>query len=371
MILLIRNNEGFEPRVKKYIAYFKKHNLPYKFIGWNRNGSAKYDSDSVFFERRSIYGRRIKNIPVKLMWMFFVIKEIYKVRREVELVHACDIDAVIPAFGISKLLGKKIIFDIFDWISSLDGKGMVYNIIERLQNFCYKYSDYIILCEEERRNQAKVSNPYAYTLPNIPHDERLMNQDTFDSITLERQKHQTTISYVGVFDRDRGLENLLERVSKEPGCLLNIAGFGVLGELVEKYAIEHEQIVYWGRVEYEVGQAIMKNSDYICAMYYLTSPLHKYAAPNKFYESLMLGVPIITTQDTLVGNKTLEHGTGLVISEEPNSLVPIVSGDISGGTYCNLTKSCNELWVNKYRDYSNNFFSTVYLAVFLENKYEG
>lgn len=41
MVLLIRDNEGFEPRLQNYLEFFKNKNIDYRVIAWNRNGKAK------------------------------------------------------------------------------------------------------------------------------------------------------------------------------------------------------------------------------------------------------------------------------------------------------------------------------------------
>ena len=50
MVLFIRDNECFEPRVKNYLNYFDDNNIDYKVIAWNRNGSAKPKNNFVFFQ---------------------------------------------------------------------------------------------------------------------------------------------------------------------------------------------------------------------------------------------------------------------------------------------------------------------------------
>ena len=62
MILLIRDNECFEPRVKNYLRYFETHNIPYRVIAWNRNGTAKLDDHIVFYQRRAEYGKGISRL---------------------------------------------------------------------------------------------------------------------------------------------------------------------------------------------------------------------------------------------------------------------------------------------------------------------
>lgn len=360
MVLFIRDNECFEPRVRNYLRYFKEHNINYRVIAWNRNGSAQPDSNIEFFDRRAEYGKRIANIPNKLAWMWFVGKEIVKNRREHTLIHACDIDAAIPALIVGKVLGKTVVFDIFDWISSLTGKGLVYKVVELTQNIAYKWSDHVILCEEERKKQAKATNKNIHVLPNIPNGKTQYDENTLKITQADLDKYKYVISYVGVFDRDRGLENLLEVVSSRPDICLNIAGFGVLADLVKEYSEKYPNIKCWGRVEYPVGQAIQKNSSLIAAMYHLTSPLHKYAAPNKYYESLVLEVPMITTVDTLVGSKVEKYDTGFVLDETKDALARLFNDDQLPELLKSKKLHCHEVWEKIYCNYYDTFMANEY-----------
>lgn len=363
MILLIRDNECFEPRVRNYLRYFDSHNIPYHVIAWNRNGTALPDEHITFYERRAEYGKRIANIPNKIGWVFFCMKQIYRHRKNCEVIHACDIDGILPALIIGKVLGKKVIFDIFDWISSLTGKGIIYRFVEFLQNFCYKHSDAVILCEEERKTQAKANNDTIFIVPNIPDGKTTFDLDTLSKTSKDLSQYDYVVSYVGVFDRDRGLENLLNIVSQCPNVKLNIAGFGVLDELIRGYADRYSNITYWGRVEYSVGQAIQKNSSMISAMYHLTSPLHRYAAPNKYYESLVLGVPMITTENTLVGSKVSKFDTGFVLAENEASLLSLFQQTDLKEQIAIKRANCSNVWENVYKDYYEDYMNNKYMKL--------
>lgn len=362
MILFIRDNECFEPRVKNYLRYFESHKIPYHVIAWNRNGTAKPDEHITFYERRAEYGKRIKNIPNKIGWMFFAMQQIWRHRKDCNAIHACDIDGILPALIVGKPIGKKVIFDIFDWISSLTGKGMVYKFVEFLQNFCYKHSDAVILCEEERKAQAKANNDTIFIVPNIPDGKTTFDPDTLAKTAEDLERYEHVVSYVGIFDRDRGLENLVEAVAKCPNVKLNIAGFGVLDELIRSYADRCDNITYWGRVEYAVGQAIQKNSTMIAAMYHLTSPLHKFAAPNKYYESLVLGVPMITTENTLVGAKVEKFDTGFVLDETAASLLMLLQQENLKEQIKAKKKNCSNTWEKVYKDYYEDYMVNKYMA---------
>ena len=75
MIFFIRDNECFEPRVQNYLNYFDRNDVKYHVIAWNRNGKAKLDKNITFFQKSAEYGKRIKNIPNKLAWMFFCCED--------------------------------------------------------------------------------------------------------------------------------------------------------------------------------------------------------------------------------------------------------------------------------------------------------
>lgn len=365
MILFIRDNECFEPRVQNYLHYFSEHKIDYHVLAWNRNGTAKPDEHITFFQKRAEYGKRIANIPNKLLWMLFVVKQIWRRRKACVAIHACDIDAVLPALFVGKLLRKKVVFDIFDWISSLNGKGIIYKIVEFMQNFAYKYCDAVILCEEERKAQAKATNATVLVLPNIPDGKTEFDRETLEKTAAQHRRYDFVISYVGVFDRDRGLENLLECVSQRQNILLNIAGFGILDDQIKSYAKKYRNICYWGRVEYAVGQAIMKNSDMIAAMYHLTSPLHKYAAPNKYYESLLLGVPMITTKRTLVGLKAEKYDTGFVLDESLEALSEMLDSTLLKNQIECKRFNCRKIWNDIYSNYYEKIMKKQYIKVML------
>lgn len=361
MILLIRDNECFEPRVKNYLGFFDTHNIPYRVIGWNRNGTAETKAHFSFYQRQAEYGKRIANIPNKIGWMVYAAKEAYIHRKEYEVIHACDMDAAFPVLLLGKLLKKRIVFDVFDWMSSDNESGLVYKVVEWMQNFCYKYADAVILCEEERRIQASAHNNTVFIIPNIPNVNIAVDSYTSEKISKDLAAYDCVLSYVGVFDHDRGLENLLEVVSQESNLKLNIAGFGALGELVQRYAEKYPNITYWGRVEYSVGQTIQKNSNLIVAMYYLSNPVHKFAAPNKYYESLALGVPMITTQNTLVGTKVEKFDTGFVLDERAESLLELLRSPKLKTQLAAKKTNCTDIWERVYKDYYETYMREQYM----------
>lgn len=369
MIVIIRSNEvNPDPRVQKYINYLEKKSIDYIILGWNRDGNKINKKNYIYFEKKAKYGLGVKNIPNKLLWFMFIIKYLIINRKEYNLVHACDFDTAFPSYVASLITKKKYIFDVFDWMSDDSKKGIFFSILRFLENYVAKKARYVIVCEEERKEQinidkANIAKEDILVMPNIPNICFSEDLEIISKMNNKKDKYNLIISYVGVFDSDRGIEDILETVKNQKNIFLHIAGFGKLDELVKEYSASNDNIRYWGKVNYNTALNIMKQSDLILAMYYTTNPVHKYAAPNKFYEGLMLGVPIVTTKGTLVGNKTLKLDTGFVISEGSEPLKNLLT--MNGIEAEILQKSYNAkiAWENIYKDAIDNFMAYDYSKI--------
>jgi len=364
MVIIIRSNEvNPDPRVQKYVDFMKSKGIPYIILAWNRGGNTIHKENCVYFERNAQYGAGIRNIPKKIMWFLFVIHYLVKHKNEYTVVHACDFDAAFPAYLAHLVTHKRYIFDVFDWIDGDVHKGWFLKMVAKLQSHVAKRADVLIVCEEERKEQINIIHDRILVMPNIPSADYVDDYEVIDEIRRQRTVCELVVSYVGVFDSNRGLEDILRVARNNKTIFFNFAGFGRHEELILQSSLESDNIKYWGKVDYNTGLNIMKNSDLIMALYYLTNPVHRYAAPNKFYEGLMLGVPIVTTQGTLVGNKTLRYGTGFVITEGELALVGLLGSHDLKGSMMDKSENARRLWEETYKNYVDDFMEQEYMRI--------
>ena len=140
---------------------------------------------------------------------------------------------------------------------------------------------------------------------------------------------------------------------------LNIAGYGDK-EITEKLEQQKESpyIRFYGKVTYTEGLNIMYNSDIIYAMYSKRNPNHLYAAPNKYYEAMFVGKPIITTDGIIVAEKVMSNNMGYSIEESSEALINLMR-------YVTIEqvkeKSANSsaLWA-KYEHATEDYLNMVY-----------
>jgi glycosyltransferase involved in cell wall biosynthesis len=352
MIALLRSTDGNpDSRFEKYVNYLQENNFPYITVCWDRKGNKTETETVYYYKRPSSYGKRYGNVGGLFGFNKFLFKTLWKNRKRYSVIHACDFDTVVPAILIHILLRKKVIYDIFDWyVDSRSVKGILKWVIYIQEFFNIKMSEAVIICEEERRQQIIFTPKRLWILPNIPN---------FKEKQPEAPKNENlTIGYVGILASGRGLENLINYAKSNNSISLKIGGFGTQESMLQDVD-KYENITYYGSVPYVKALEILNSADIVYAMYQKTNRNHILAAPNKYYEGLYLGKPIITTAGTIVGNKTLKYKTGFVIEESYDDLTSLFKS-IKARDIAEFGQNAKALWDDKYSTYVTDFFNNTY-----------
>lgn len=354
MIILLRSTDGNpDSRFEKYVNFLDYESIPYLTICWDRYNIKTPSSNQLFYKKEAKYGLRFKNIAGLLGFNWFILKLLIKHRKGYNVIHAADFDTVLPAMIMKFIYGKKVIYDIYDWyIDSRSINNPLFKwIVKQVERINVKKSDAVIICEEGRKKQIIFEPKQLWVLPNIP--SLKIPSNTY------APKDKITISYVGILGDGRGLLNLIKLAYDMPEVNFVVGGFGPL----EKEFLEANQLPnfnFLGRVSYDEALKIMSSGNLIYAMYERVNPNHILAAPNKYYEGLALGRPIITTVGTLVGDKVEKYDTGYCIDEKYESLFDLIRG-LNREDIANKCRSASDIWQSKYRCYVQDFMENTYL----------
>ena len=91
---------------------------------------------------------------------------------------------------------------------------------------------------------------------------------------------------------------VIEAVSARDDIELHIGGFGKLEGYVREMADTCGNIYFYGKIPYARTLALEQSCHIMLALYDPEVPNHLYAAPNKFYEALTLGKPVMMVKGT-------------------------------------------------------------------------
>lgn len=363
-VLLFRSNNIFASRVQKYLNYYTREKIDYTAVGWDRKceGLSRENFDFLQYAAGVNVGG-IKAMRNHFKWMRFVLNYLKK-HSDVTFIHACDLNSAFPAAVYKRFYNKKVrlVFDSCDWFSANFGKNKILkNLFEWMEKFTCNIADELIICEPERVEQITFKlKKQPLVLPNIPEIDIKLLDGRRPEYCFEND--WPVVAYFGGFNEGRFLEELLSLTKTEKFNLL-IAGYGSksIEDLCNEVAFQ-DNVRYLGKVDMKTGLQMTTTADVIYAMYCKTNSNNVYAAPNKFYEALFLGKPIITTKGTILEHKVLSNDIGYVIDEdieELRSLIKMLDKKdmrIKG-------KNASSLWDKSFSSYIERFFKEKYSLI--------
>ena len=189
-------------------------------------------------------------------------------------------------------------------------------VVEKIDHLIINKSDAVIICSEKRKEQIKGSHPKKlYIIHNSP-------PDLSDKINIKHlNKEKVKIVYVGILSQGRFLKEIADIIKDKSEYEFHIGGFGKLENYFKDLSKKYDNIYFYGKLPYKETLELEKSCDIMTAIYDPYIPNHKYAAPNKFYEALMLGKPIIMIKNTGMDDIVSKYKIGEVIEYNKVSLL--------------------------------------------------
>ena len=161
-----------------------------------------------------------------------------------------------------------------------------------------------------------------------------------------------TFGYFGTLEAHRGLEDLVTLVKTNPYTRLKIGGRGPLTEWINQAAYLCGRIEFCGSYTVSELPGLVYDVDVYCSLYNESKPLHRYAAPNKFFEHMALGVPVLMSSGTPYADDVLANETGWVLDD---GLVALQSWyemyKFNAGVFELAANKAQATWVKHYKNW--------------------
>lgn len=321
-IVIVRSN-GIDPdsRVEKEANSLAKAGYDVTLIAWNRdeNFSIRYDYKQlsetkvkrISFGAKAEFGAGMKSLRPYLSFQRRLFGWLVKNKNNYDVCHFCDFDTAFTGSNACRMLRKPYVFDIFDYLST-DAKTAFQKSVKRAEDNIINHANATIICTEKRKEQIKDAKPRRLiVIHNTPDNYPSLRREK--GISLRGEKSSVKIAYVGILQDHRLLKELVEVVSKMNDVELHIGGFGKYEEYMKAADEKYSSIFFYGKLQYADTLELEKSCDIMTAIYDPMIGNHKYAAPNKFYEALMLGKPLIMVKGTGMSEVVEENKIGVLI----------------------------------------------------------
>lgn len=326
-IAIIRTNSVLaDPRLVKIVRSLSSR-YSVLVLGWNREGSKFHgvnqlrttsetsveNHDAIFnilkikapFGKSSLisYLPLIVYLPIFWVWVFIKLI-IYRP----QVVHACDLDTALPAYIYKLLFQKPMVFEVFDRyaMTFISPKfKMLYSAINLIEELFSEKSDYLITVGEKLLKTFRRRPKHYAIIMNCPEDYssyKSKSEDKDDTLT---------IVYTGGIKSGRALENITAAIKDLIDVELDIAGPIIDKELLDRI-LEIPNVKYRGVLQPHDSIILEASADIIIGLYDLEIPENKFAMPNKLFEAMMIGIPIITN----VASEVIEEiDCGIVLKD--------------------------------------------------------
>lgn len=322
VILLRSNPVNPDPPVEKAALALLNAGYHVRIIGWDRDADYKLKKDFVvlsgyqvevirFGIKAQFSGGIKKNLVPLCLFLARLRSWLIKNKEMYDIVHAFDFDTGFVASRYAKKFKKKFVYHILDYYVASHGlrKTVLEKPVLKLENSVINCADAAIVCTEKRKEQIAGSTPkrlaVIHNTPSAAQFKQCENKT--------KQTGRVKIVYVGILEPSRLLREIAAAVSENSSIEFHVAGFGTLENFFMDKAHACDNIYYYGRLTYDHTLSLENECDIMLAIYDPRIDNHRFAAPNKFYESLMLGKPVIMVRGTGMSEIVEDNAIGELI----------------------------------------------------------
>ena len=283
-------------RILKIAHTLRKGGYNVEILTWDRVCDAKTSE--------YVDGIKVRNLRLKLpngrfwvllfyfFWWFYVI--IYLAANNADGYHPLNLYNLLPVIPIRFLKKVKIIYDMTDFTAdSFNTRGWIRDIFGKLENYCLKTTDGLIIVDDHRLLQVNTNNVKQMEIVMNSPDDMAEKFKSIDKYSV------FTVYYGGWISETRGIMEICEAVSQINDIELVVAGFGNAESRYKKLYKGYKNINFIGLLSKEESLVQTYKADLVFAFYDPKIPINRLASPNKLFDAMMCGTPIISNSEAL------------------------------------------------------------------------
>ena len=268
------------------------------------------------------------------------------------LFHRCDcllsndLDTLLPNFWISKLKRIPLIYDSHEYfteVPELVSRPKVQRVWKRIEEYVVpKLPEMITVNQSIADLFHKKYGIKVHIIRNIPMRKMLPAPASRQEVGLDPNKHILVLQGSGI-NIHRGSEELLDAMQYLDDCQLVIIGGGdVLPILKEKVAANHwdDRVKFFPRMPYQQMMAITQLAELGFTLDKDTNLNYRFSLPNKLFDYIQAGVPIIASHLTEIERIITDYNIGTFIdNHEPKTIAATIQNALNDEKILSLWKN--------------------------------
>jgi glycosyltransferase involved in cell wall biosynthesis len=325
VLMLLTNAYDPDPRVRQEALALMRMGLGARILAWDRDLKAPAEEwmEGIAVERifvRSIHGRGATQV---LFYVWVYVRFFWRgMRRKFDVLHCHDLDTLPIGFLLGKLKRKPVIYDAHESFVDMLGAGIP-PIMRRgltgLENFLLRRADLVITVGEKlRRHLASRGARHSVVVGNWKRLGEFARTEA-ESFALRGRlgipDGGLVVVCITQLLGDRKLKELAGAVSVCADVWLILGGKGALEPAVREWAAANPRLRYVGFLRGDDIAAYTCAADVVYYGFDPGNPNARFSAPNKLFEALAAGKPLITGDFGEIGDVVREAECGIVVPE--------------------------------------------------------
>jgi len=244
---------------------------------------------------------------------------------------ANDLDTLLANYVVSRLKHKDLLFDSHEYYTEtpeLVNRPLIQRFWKQIEKFIVPRLPEMITVNESIAEMFR--NEYhipVHIVRNVPLRMRQEQKPSRTELGLPKDKKLLVMQGSGI-NVQRGAEELVHAMKFLPDCLLLIIGGGdvipALKQMTNDLAIE-DRVSFLGRMPFIQMMQYTRQADLGFTLDKDTNINYRYSLPNKLFDFIQAGVPVISSQLVEINKVIDQYQIGTYVSShEPVEIAAVI-----------------------------------------------
>jgi glycosyltransferase involved in cell wall biosynthesis len=315
ILMTLANAFTHDPRVYNEAKSLVNNGHSVTVLAWDKTGKQPiYETKDDISIVRSYNSKFMTLLPYDIFRLHCWWKKGYKdalklfEKNHFDVVHCHDLSSLPIGVKIKKRFGIPLIYDaheIWGFMIKKDLAWWKYYI--HLEKKLLQNVNHVITVAEPHKEWFNKMNYSKVTL--VRNCKRIVKNTYSPS-----SNNNFTITYIGGLNKVRFITEAIEVCSTLDGIYLKIAGFGVIEDTVKKLSASISNVEFVGKIPMNKVLSETCSSDVVLCVLDPSQPNNQVGPPNKIFEAMVCGRPVIATKGIYSGNLVEKLDMGLTIN---------------------------------------------------------
>jgi len=326
IIISVTSDLCTDQRVQKVSLSLYEAGYDVLLVGRKQKQSPSFYSAYPFKRLRLIFEKSFLFYAEFNIRLFFFL-----LFKRVDIVLSNDTDTLIPNFLIAKIRRKKLVFDaheLFPEVPEVTDRKLVKAVWTSVENIIFPHlKNCYTVCQSIADYYNKRYGINMQVIPNFSYSEKEKPTPQLDF------KGKKIILYQGAVNVGRGIEWVIDAMPLIENAVLVIIGKGDIYSQLKLKVREmnlNNKVIFVGKVNPTELPAYTCSANIGLCLLEPKGLSYYYSLPNRIFDFMAAGVPILATDFPEIANVVQTHCTGKVISHyEPAYLAETIQNMLS------------------------------------------